>query len=499
MVPPCFTRLRMSKMSLALAYTQLQPMKKLRSMSLASVPSCKAVLSAVVDTPGWLCKEDEKENVDDKGKKPMREEDLPQEQADGDEEAADSPGSRTDMELAWENLEVAKYIYEHEPQGNHAKELADVHTLLADIGMEQESFESAMTDHKRALELLSTILQADDRRLAELHYKMSLTLQYLDQPEDALKEIKTAVRIVETRIDNIKAAPGHSSATGADPTDPTTSAGLTAQEDAGSTATEASAAAVPSQDGTKPAAGTADGDSGAAQQELTDLKSVLEDMYEKVEELQQVLKEHLSTKNALKAAFSQIAGSLGPPQLGGSSGAGPSSSSAPSAVVDLGVVGRGTKRVTPMPMPTLPGTAGGTNLSKPVPQKRSLEDLMSGGPVSSTGALPAFGSSNGTVSIGFSGASLPATGFDGNILGASNSPWPPAPAAAKKQKTGLAEKSSNAAPASGQVCAGAVSVGHTTVLEGSSDTSASAAALPAFLQPASVTAAYGNETMSQKD
>lgn len=33
-------------------------------------------------------------------------------------------------------------------------------------------------------------LQADDRRLAELHYKMSLTLQYLDEPEDALREIK---------------------------------------------------------------------------------------------------------------------------------------------------------------------------------------------------------------------------------------------------------------------------------------------------------------------
>ena len=68
--------------------------------------------------------EDEKENVDDKGKKPMREEDLPQEQAEADEEADDSPGSRTDMELAWENLEVAKYIYEHEPEGNYAKELA---------------------------------------------------------------------------------------------------------------------------------------------------------------------------------------------------------------------------------------------------------------------------------------------------------------------------------------------------------------------------------------
>lgn len=70
--------------------------------------------------------EDEKENVDDKGKKPMREEDLPQEQAEADEEADDSPGSRTDMELAWENLEVAKYIYEHEPEGNYAKELAGI-------------------------------------------------------------------------------------------------------------------------------------------------------------------------------------------------------------------------------------------------------------------------------------------------------------------------------------------------------------------------------------
>ena len=36
---------------------------------------------------------------------------------------------------------------------------ADIHSLLADIGMEQESFESALQDHKRALELLSTILQ----------------------------------------------------------------------------------------------------------------------------------------------------------------------------------------------------------------------------------------------------------------------------------------------------------------------------------------------------
>ncbi|KAL0043275.1 hypothetical protein WJX79_000079 [Trebouxia sp. C0005] len=330
--------------------------------------------------------EDEKENVDDKGKKPMREEDLPQAQdAEEEEEADDSPGNRTDMELAWENLEVAKLIYERENAASYAKELADIHSLLADIGMEQENFESAMQDHKHALELLSTILQADDRRLAELHYKMCLTLQYLDQPEDSLKEIKVAVKLVETRIDNIKAAPGS-----AGQTQPSPAAGTEAVSEAGASA---SAPAGTQGDAAAASAGASTSASESSKQEQADLESVLEDMHEKVEELQQVLKEHISTKNALKAAFSQVAGSLGAPQLGqgsSSAGAGPSTAPAPGAVVDLGVVGRGTKRVTPMPLPS--GASGPSALPAPVAaQKRSLEDLMSG--VKDSGVqnkLPAF-------------------------------------------------------------------------------------------------------------
>lgn len=58
---------------------------------------------------------------------------------------------------------------------------------------------------------------------------------------------------------------------------------------------------VPSSDALCVAAGAAnDAGSNAGSKEVADLESVLEDMYEKVEELQQVLKEHLSTKNALK-------------------------------------------------------------------------------------------------------------------------------------------------------------------------------------------------------
>ena len=39
-------------------------------------------------------------------------------------------------------------------------------------------------------------MQADDRRLAELHYKASLTLQYLEQPEEGLKEIQVSCLVV---------------------------------------------------------------------------------------------------------------------------------------------------------------------------------------------------------------------------------------------------------------------------------------------------------------
>ena len=44
--------------------------------------------------------------------------------------------------------------------------------------------------HNNFVATVSLGLQADDRRIAESHYKISLTLQYLDQPEDSLKAIK---------------------------------------------------------------------------------------------------------------------------------------------------------------------------------------------------------------------------------------------------------------------------------------------------------------------
>lgn len=142
-------------------------------------------------------------------------------------------------------------------------------------------------------------------------------------------------------------------------------------------------------------------------------------------------------------------------------------------------------------------SAGTTSQHKPLPQKRSLEDLMGGGPVSATGALPVFTRSNPSSSMGFDGNSSGTTGAVATALQTSNSPWPHIPAGLKKQKTGLAEQSQNAA-ASGQlpVSASMTSAAQTDA-QGKIGNAANKSALPAFLQPSSVSATYGSESANK--
>ncbi len=105
----------------------------------------------------------------------------------------------------------------------------------------------------------------------------------------------------------------------------------------------------------------------------------------------------------------------------------------------------------------------------------------------SGGATTGFGSNtNGTTSIGFGSSSSSGTASSGvgaTALRPANSPWPPAPtaAAAKRQKTGLTEKSTNdmASEQAGVKDSGVQNK------------------LPAFLQPANVAAAYGSTSSSK--
>ena len=108
---------------------------------------------------------------------------------------------------------------------------------------------------------------------------------------------------------------------------------------------------------------------------------------------------------------------------------------------------------------------------------------MNGGDVNGAASSIGFGSSTGTSSTGFGNSA----GDSGRTLGqrTAKAPWPHAAAVSKRPKTEFAEKSTNSNDAEQAPVASKVP--------------AAKPALPAFLLPANVTAAYGAQPATSKD
>ena len=238
--------------------------------------------------------------------------------------------------------------------------------LLGDVNMENEAFEDALTDYDAALEHQAIAGYGDDdRRGAEVHFKRSSAAQFLGRIDAALEAVRTAVSILTRH-----------------------KAGLSAKEWATEETKEEAIAGV---------------------------DAVLEELNDKEEELETTAQEEESTKAAMRGAMSQLTaimaqqnghapaggdiGSNTNANAGAASGRGPDAAARPpgaSPVKDLGVVGRGTKRINLAPLAE-GGAAGASTAAPAGPQpkkKRSLEDLMGS-------------AGEGETTIGFGGASEP--------------------------------------------------------------------------------------------
>eukprot|EP00884_Botryococcus_braunii_P016391 jgi/Botrbrau1/3435/Bobra.139_1s0015.1 len=449
---------------------------------------------------------DEKENINGQGKgkdkvldqPPPPEPDDEDEDDEGDANAGEEP--ETDMQLAWQMLEIARTIYSQDA-GNHAAELADVHLQLGDISMEEENFDAALSDYRTALKHRQHVDKVPDRRAAELQYKMALALQYLNDPAEALAACQAALSTCKARLTHLRhlsstlpsasslptgapiqkagqttiisvvqpsasqagAAPGagtehlpgpaasqevvpepipEPAAKAVQEAPPGESSGLQEEprevavqgsaaveslgvgpdeEDRGLAGSSADDAPVegPAGDSTAPAQPAApEGappqiDAAAVLKEISDLEPVMEELKEKMAELKEAIAVANSQREMVRSAFSQLSGVLGgamggPLQpVGGTAGPNLLSSSsggarepAAAAVQDLGVVGRGRKRIQlqPVPIPqnnAAPSAKGdaGPPAAPPAKPKRSLEDLM--------------GSANGESHIGFGNGNAP--------------------------------------------------------------------------------------------
>lgn len=66
-----------------------------------------------------------------------------------------------------------------------------------------------MSDYEKAIEIKQSVLEDDNRELAEAHYKYALALEFSTEKADqALPELQKAVNVLKKRISNLEAGEG---------------------------------------------------------------------------------------------------------------------------------------------------------------------------------------------------------------------------------------------------------------------------------------------------
>jgi len=209
--------------------------------------------------------------------------------------------------------------------------------------MEKEEFSVALSDYDSALEHYRLSgADEDDRRLADIHFQRARCLELMDRLDEALAAVQDAIAVLERKKAVLKAEGGKD-----------------------------------------------------AEQQAVEVDAVLKGLKEKVEDLGEAISEAEATRAAMRGAMEQLGAAMaaaagGANRTGASGSSGNPASSSP--IKDLGVVGRGTKRINLAPTLAPAGDAAvqgdGSAGAQTAKKKRSLDDLM--GP-----------SAQGTTTVGF--------------------------------------------------------------------------------------------------
>ncbi|GLT39071.1 hypothetical protein SLA2020_132790 [Shorea laevis] len=238
--------------------------------------------------------------------------------SDGDD-VAEADEDESDLDLAWKMLDVARAIVEKQHVSD-TLEKVDILAALAEVALEREDIESSLSDYQKALLILQRLVEPDNRQIAELNFRICMCLEIGSKPQEAIPYCQNAISICKSRLQR-----------------------LTNE--------------VKSSLGSATSSAVADKEA-----EIKTLGELSEDLERKLEDLQQLVS---NPKSILLEIFGTIPGRgkdseknaspgvLNPSQIGTATSNGdfdpPTVSTAhtngATGVTDLGVVGRGVKRV----------------------------------------------------------------------------------------------------------------------------------------------------------
>ncbi|XP_061488743.1 nuclear autoantigenic sperm protein isoform X3 [Rhineura floridana] len=103
------------------------------------------------------------------------------------------------LELAWDMLELAKVIYKRQDTKEAQLLVAQAHLKLGEVSIESENYSQAIEEFRSCLAIQQKYLEAHDRLLAETHYHLGLAFHYDNQYDEAVLQYSKSMEVIDTR------------------------------------------------------------------------------------------------------------------------------------------------------------------------------------------------------------------------------------------------------------------------------------------------------------
>merc|ERR1712202_13105 len=118
----------------------------------------------------------------------------------------------SNLERAWEMLELAKNIYskmtsnhsEPSSQAENTRKLCDTLLALGEVSIENENYSQAVEDLSSCPEKRKDKLPKEMREIAETQYQLGVALGYHCQFDEAVKYFNDAKKVLSSMLENLK-------------------------------------------------------------------------------------------------------------------------------------------------------------------------------------------------------------------------------------------------------------------------------------------------------
>merc|ERR1739845_266051 len=146
----------------------------------------------------------DKEDTESLGDNAKEGEDKKAQEAEDEEEPSN-------LQLAWEMLELAKVAFttklkdiKEEDKKALEMKICETLLLLGEVSLENETYEQAVNDITECLNKRKVLHPADSRRIAETQYQLGVALGHFEKFDEAVKSLEEAIKCLKLRMENLK-------------------------------------------------------------------------------------------------------------------------------------------------------------------------------------------------------------------------------------------------------------------------------------------------------